>query len=150
MALLRRDDVFSSHLTPFIAEVWSLYALGVVMTITRLASRLRVMGVRNLQADDSLAVLAIVRLPILDIRARAVVSHNLLDRFSTLRRRSSHIRAELPTFLPKMQSHWTPISLKACPRKIPSISCGESEWCIQFFSLKGAVYGVNTDICGWL
>lgn len=46
----------------FNTELWTLYAFGVLMTIFRSYARVKAVGFRDLQADDFLIWLAIVRL----------------------------------------------------------------------------------------
>lgn len=46
-------------------ELWTLYSIGVAITILRTYARVKVVGWRHLQADDYLAWVAVVRVRIL-------------------------------------------------------------------------------------
>lgn len=46
----------------FTVELWTLYSIGVAITILRTYARAKVVGLRNLQADDYLVWVAVVRL----------------------------------------------------------------------------------------
>lgn len=45
----------------FTVELWTLYSIGVAITILRTYARAKVVGLRNLQADDYLVWVAVVR-----------------------------------------------------------------------------------------
>lgn len=45
----------------FTVELWTLYSIGVAITILRTYARAKVVGLRHLQADDYLVWVAVVR-----------------------------------------------------------------------------------------
>lgn len=45
----------------FNTELWTLYAFGVAITVLRTYARVKAVGFKNLQADDFIIWLAIVR-----------------------------------------------------------------------------------------
>ena len=45
---------------PFTVEIWTLYSLGVTIFILRFFARWKVVGFRQMQADDAMAVLCLV------------------------------------------------------------------------------------------
>lgn len=47
----------------FNIQLWTLYAIGVLVTILRTYARIKAVGIRNLLADDLLAWIAIVGAP---------------------------------------------------------------------------------------
>lgn len=46
----------------FTVEIWTLYALGTVILLLRFFARWKVVGFRQMQGDDAMAVLCLVRL----------------------------------------------------------------------------------------
>jgi hypothetical protein len=58
---LEARDAASEAAYKTTVELWTLYSIGVAMTILRTYARVRAVGLRNLRPDDYLVWVAIVR-----------------------------------------------------------------------------------------
>jgi hypothetical protein len=77
----------------FNTELWTLYAIGVLVTILRTYARVTAVGLKNLRPDDFMVWLAIVRIIGSSKSSESASTANTgqLRSYSTLRRRLWHI-----------------------------------------------------------